>query len=883
MKRCRGILSLFFLFVLSLPIYSQVEISGKVTDTLGQPLGYLNVLIFPKHSGELNAFGFTDEDGRFKILAKLDTDSLDILVSSIHYEKIKYTLPNKTQRLKFVLNQDVKMLETITVKAKPIELIGDTLSYLVEYFKGKEDKSIEDVLKKLPGIEVEESGRILYQGMPVNKFYVEGLDLTDGRYSIISSNLPHTTVSMVEVYEHHQPIRILEDRVYSPQAAINLKLKKKVAYTGSGKVASGLSPLLWDVNLTPMLLSTRIQLLASYQTNNTGNDVSRQLKQLIPGNNLAFPYQPNEDIKLFKVGSINQYGAIDQKRYLDNQIHLGNFNALIPLKKDLELRAIVYFVDDIRNNEVVIKQSFLLPNDTLRVYEAYNRVHKSRYLKGSFDLKRNTKSNYLNNKTQLVFNQDTYQDMIFNSADSISYDQRINAPFNMFSNTLNSIFKTGKTLIEFQSFIQYEKGPQNLSVSPGRFESILNNNQKYDETIQDATIERRYIDTYVGSNIRRNRWIFSLRVGIAIRQQQLNTQLQIRQLDSIIGLGVLYQNQLETKQYQFYSIPSVEYKNRGLRLSLSWPINLQLLSIKDDKINRSHPVNKLLHAPKFSMNYKFKGFWDLRTSWKYSQNMSNPDDFYYAYMLKNYRELIKREALIQQTNLNIVGISLSYRNSITAFFNTMSYYFVQRETNLLFSNQLQDDGSFVITAIEIPNTSLSHSIKLRSSKYITALKSSISLDVSFMTFFGKALVNKELFDSRTSQYTLSPEIFYQTTPWMNLSYKFQYNMMNSRTNEELSSQIQVNKHFLSFNLFPTENQIFNLNFEYSIYNQIKYNFVDLMYRYSFKNSNFGIELRWNNIFNSSMYIDQQINKFMVVEYVQMLRPSQFTIGLKFSF
>lgn len=883
MKRCKGFLCVCFLVICSIPVYSQIELSGRITDSLGKPLESLNVLIYPKHRGELNAYGFTDEEGKFKISAKLETDSLDIQVSSISYEKIIRTISNKTQKVNFVLRPDVKLLETITVKAKPIEQIGDTLSYLVAQFKGMEDKSIEDVLKKLPGIEVEESGRILYQGMPVNKFYVEGLDLTDGRYSMISKNLPHTTVSMVEVYENHQPIRILEDRVYSQQAAINLKLTKKVAYTGRGKVATGFSPWLWDVNLTPMLLSSGVQLLASYQTNNTGNDVSRQLKQLTQDNNMSFPYQPNEDIQLFNAGSINQYGAINQKRYLDNQVQLASLNALIPLKKDLQLRAIVYFVDDIRNNEIAIKQLFLLPDDSLRVYEGYNRVHKSRHLNGSFDLKRNTKRNYLSNKTEFSFNQEKHQDSIFNSADSITYNQGIDAPFNFFSNTFNSIFRTGKSLIEVQSLILYDKGPQNLSVSPGRFEGLLNNNQKYDQTIQDATLERIYIDTYAGSNISRNKWVFSLRVGFAIRLQQLNTQLQISQSDSIIDLGALYQNHLKANQYQYYTIPTVEYKHKGLRLSFSWPLNLLQLKLEDEDITISQSVTKLLQAPKLSMRYTFKGFWDLRASWNFTQRMSDPDDFYYTYMLKNYRELIRRDALIQQTNQNIVGISISYRNSITAFFNTLSYYFMQRESNLLYSNLLQDDGSFVMTANEIPNTSFTQSVKLRSSKFIAALKSSISLDVFFMTYIGKTLVNAELFDSRTSQYVISPEIYYQTTSWMNLSYKFQYNVMNSKINEELRNQIKVNKHFLSFNLFPAENQMFNLNFEYYVYNQTGYNFVDLMYRYSFKKSNLEIELRWNNILNSSLYVDQQISQFMVAEYVQALRPSQVLIGLKFSF
>jgi hypothetical protein len=220
-------ISTLLLFLYTLPVSSQIVLTGLVTDTLGKPLGSLNVLVFPKHSDKLNAFDFTGEDGKFKIEVNMNSDSLDILVSSLHYEKMRYTISNKTQRVDFVLRPDVKLLETITVKAKPIDQWGDTLSYLVERFTGKEDKSIEDVLKKLPGIEVQENGRILYQGTPVNKFYVEGLDLTDGHYGIISKNLPYSTVSVVEIYENHQPIRILEDRVYSPQAAINLKLKKK--------------------------------------------------------------------------------------------------------------------------------------------------------------------------------------------------------------------------------------------------------------------------------------------------------------------------------------------------------------------------------------------------------------------------------------------------------------------------------------------------------------------------------------------------------------------------------------------------------------------------------------------------------------------------------
>lgn len=208
--------------------FSQVIISGRLADSLQQPLSDINILIFQKHSGILKAFSISGSDGKYAVEVNLDADSLDIVASSIHFGRVKYTIPNHTQQVDFLLKPDTKLLETFTVRASPIDRKGDTLSYLIGQFIGKEDRSIEDVLKKLPGIEVEESGKILYQGMPINKFYVEGLDLTDGRYSMISSNLPHEAVSTVEVFEKHQPIRILEDRVYSPQAALNIKLKRKL-------------------------------------------------------------------------------------------------------------------------------------------------------------------------------------------------------------------------------------------------------------------------------------------------------------------------------------------------------------------------------------------------------------------------------------------------------------------------------------------------------------------------------------------------------------------------------------------------------------------------------------------------------------------------------
>jgi hypothetical protein len=65
----------------------------------------------------------------------------------------------------------------VKITAPKIKQTGDTISYSVIDFSDKNDRTIGDVLKKLPGVDVTESGQILYQNKPINKFYIEGSDL----------------------------------------------------------------------------------------------------------------------------------------------------------------------------------------------------------------------------------------------------------------------------------------------------------------------------------------------------------------------------------------------------------------------------------------------------------------------------------------------------------------------------------------------------------------------------------------------------------------------------------------------------------------------------------------------------------------------------------
>ncbi len=90
------------------------------------------------------------------------------------------------------------------MKAPPIRQKNDTLIYNVASFASTQDKYIEDILKKLPGINVGENGQISYQGKSISKFYIEGQDLLGSNYNQATKNLPIESVSQIELMENNQ-------------------------------------------------------------------------------------------------------------------------------------------------------------------------------------------------------------------------------------------------------------------------------------------------------------------------------------------------------------------------------------------------------------------------------------------------------------------------------------------------------------------------------------------------------------------------------------------------------------------------------------------------------------------------------------------------------
>ena len=96
-------------------------------------------------------------------------------------------------------------------------------------------------------MDVDDDGKISYNGKNISKFYVEGMDLTDGRYNQLTNNLQAGAVKSVQILENHQPIRALQKKLTTEDIAINLKLKDNFRdrWMGTLEGSMGIPPLLW--------------------------------------------------------------------------------------------------------------------------------------------------------------------------------------------------------------------------------------------------------------------------------------------------------------------------------------------------------------------------------------------------------------------------------------------------------------------------------------------------------------------------------------------------------------------------------------------------------------------------------------------------------------
>ena len=233
-------LFLLFIFTNSV-IFSQIKMTGKVTDSIGTPLELANVILINSESNSLETFAMSDDKGNYKLSLKKNT-SYNLQVSYIGMSTFSQMLMTKNDDIfkNFSLQSNNQLDAVELTYEMPVVISGDTLVYDADSFKTGTERKLEDVLKNLPGVEINDAGEIEVEGKAVTKVMVEGKDFFDGDSKIASKNIPSNAVDKVQILKNYAEVGQLSSvQNNQDNIAINIKLKKGKDKFWFGNILAG--------------------------------------------------------------------------------------------------------------------------------------------------------------------------------------------------------------------------------------------------------------------------------------------------------------------------------------------------------------------------------------------------------------------------------------------------------------------------------------------------------------------------------------------------------------------------------------------------------------------------------------------------------------------
>ncbi len=639
----RVITYLIFLFV-AVSAEAQVNVSGTVVDKdSNEPLTGASVIV-KGADGKIKKYATSKGDGGFA-MSLPSVSGCRLEVSMMSFAKKTIPLDSVSFPLTVQLEPGTTLLKEVTVKADRIREQGDTITYNVGSFAQAHDRSIGDVLKRMPGIDVANNGKIQYQGEDINKFYIEGSDLLGGKYGIATNGISHEDVGAVEVMENHQPMQVLSGISFSDKAAINLKLKNKAKATWSfhGDAGGGYSwqpdGAIWDGELFAMAVMPNFQNITTFKTNNIGEDLSAQATDF-------FASRRGTDLSRYVGVSLPSVPNLSQKRTLFNRSALVSTNALWKLGRGEFKAQIDYSYNRVTADAANITTYFL--NDGNRVVtENRNGVDRSHSLSGKFIYELNQKTAFINNTLKTNIDWD---DVRLGVTGSLPNDQTASLPDYYVGNDFKIIKRfNGKHLVTFISKNEWESLPQTLSVSinDGAMRQQVKDHAFY--TNESAA----YAFSVKGITI-------SLEGGVKGYFRTLNTDLPDMP-EEIPGETT---NVLNTNYFTIYATPKFEYWVKRLNFSLSAPVSFAHYTFDKALANRSEAY----FSPSLSMNWKPNNRFEMSVSGGTGRSPMDLNMIQPGYVMTNYRSFRRGIDDFYNSSSQRVSGRLSYKHTRRGIF-----------------------------------------------------------------------------------------------------------------------------------------------------------------------------------------------------------------------
>lgn len=823
-----------FLFMHIITCAAQTTLYGKVQENSDKPLAGANIVAYSEE-GKILSYCTTDTDGLFSLNIPSATDH--ITVTYLGYNSATVKVKDLDNPHIFKLDEEAFNLREVSVTAESISASGDTLTYSVAAFKEVQDRSIADVVSRMPGIEVKSNGTIEYQGKAISNFYIEGLDLMGGQYSLASNNIPAEKVENVQVLENHQNVKSLQGITFSEQAALNIVLKEdaKSVWSGLADLGAGYASkgegAVYDNRIMGMQFSKGFQTLMMYKNNNTGTDIGEEVQDI---SSLGGYQAESGPVSLPTTGGT----AFDETRHSFNASHLLAANMLWKTSRDSDLRLQLSGFHDRERLRSGNSATYLSIEGMPTVTEEYDLASAKNEIKGELCYTLNSDRTYIRSSTKV------YADWNSSNGEMLYNGQKTDLMVRPYERVLSEDLNISHTTARGDVWqLNSSTGDTYL---PSRLLSIDGITRMLDINLFSTRNNISF-----NRNIRRH--FFKNILGFDYRRQDIN--------------GITWQIS------QPYWEPSLQMSFGSHRITGSVKTSYAHQAI-DGESSRHIWIE-----PSLSWEWKASPKSELSFAYRRSAMPHEGTMIIGTPIFTSYRTIYEGTGHAGEMFSDIISAGYSYRNPVNGIFFNLRPMYVRSSGNILYENEM-NSGAYVQRATAMTYDSDTYFIGSRLAKSFLWCRTRIGINGSFKSAGYAYLLDGVVRDARINIYSASLDYSIRPFRWWTSEGKSAV-IISNRNN---SGNILDWSHSLGFHFTPwtgwtvtIDNELYHSNDAGAGLNY----FCDASLKY--RKGKWEISLLANNIIGTSEHRHVSVSATLLYYTLTYLRPREIMIRFSINF
>lgn len=873
-------------------VYGQsVNLQGHVKDSLGNGIPLINVFLQKEGETKVLDYVYSDNEGYYSFSVE-EKGNLILNFSGLSFKKeqipfkIDSLFLEKTIIKNIILQEESFKLDEIIINSdRAITVKKDTISIKVSEFINGNEEVLEDILKKLPGIEVTSDGSIKVQGKSIEKVLIEGDDLFEKGYKLLTKNLNAEVISKVEILEHFSDNPILKGIENSEKVALNITLKEDRKKSLFGNVSLGYGTGNYyesKVNLISFNSKTKYYFFGNL--NNTGVDPTGDIYQLIYPDTFSGVNYIGDDISSYSfVNPGSDYLNIGKERANLNNAELASINGIYNPTEKVKLKGLFFINSDNTNFFRKNSENFFLGEDSFTNVEDFKSRKNTFSLFGKWDaiynISQNERVEYVGKLSS--FNQEQNSNTLFNE------EQLNDVLDNNFWYTNQRVTYTrklqNKSAFQLTGRFIHDVKPQNYFVNAFLYqelfpeaEDIISVKQEVNSQVDFYGVEGTYYNS-------KSKHPFDVKIGFLNQNERLNSDLFfINSQEIAINQGDLYKNNLENSINEIYGKFNYKYNIKNISFKTKLGLHQRYNSLID-KDEKSKNVQFILN-PSIAFSWKIDKKNRFNVLYNYSTKNILANNLYSGFILNDYRSFKRGLGAIDQLNGSSLLANYTFGNWSSVFLVNASLLY-QRDKDYLSSTRIINTNFNLGQTILLKDKEF-YSSNISVDKFIKKLSTNIKLDFSFTSNRNQNIVNNsDLRNVKSNTYNYGIDFrsafdgvfnYHLGTKWVTSIVSVTDKNKNTNNTTFLD---------LDFNLSEKFNvEVKNENYYFgNLTNTKNYVFTDIHVKWKFNKKSMNLKFIINNLFNTDNFSNFYISDLSTYSSSYQLIPRYFLLKFDFRF